>query len=171
MFHLILALSLSVSFQTKTHSSKTLVVPRYKGVTPPSPKLPKQILKPGGKCTLVWPGFQLKSKPGGSRFFFLFTRTVSLKTKIKKIKRHNVLRLRIRHCKAWKKNAWRDLITHFFPTPIEKVSFYKDSKKKDLVIDLEYKKSVINPKITHTIYQGYYLLLLEWPKYVEKISK
>lgn len=72
------------------------------------------------------------------------------------------LRFIIPGCQAWSKNAWRDLITHYFKTPVERVAFFRHTKKNQMVIDVEFKSSIVMPKISHTNFFGYYLLLLHW---------
>lgn len=138
-------------------------IAKYQGVAPPSPQLPKILPAPGGTCTLLWPGFQSKPKNGPSRFFFLFTGKITLQSQYLKDKKISYLRLTVPNCQAWKKNAWRDLITHFFSTPVEKVSFFTNDKKTDLIIDIEFKNGAVKPEISHTFFNGYYLLLVEFP--------
>ena len=163
----LLALLLSLSLPTgsiKKVKIKNVKVVKYKGVTPPSPRLPKILPKPGKACLLVWPGFQFYKKSKTSRFFFMFTSSINLKIAKITVKKVNYLRLIIPNCSAWQKNAWRDLITHYFKTPVEKVSFYRHRTEKNMVIDIEYKKHIVMPKISRTTFMGYYLLLLEYPK-------
>jgi len=140
-----------------------VVISKYQGVAPPSPQLPKILPAPGGTCTLLWPGFQSKPKKGPSRFFFLFSGKINLTSQYLKDRKISYLRLTVPMCQAWKKNAWRDLITHFFSTPVEKVSFFTNAKKTDLIIDIEYKNAIVKPAISHTFFNGYYLLLVEFP--------
>jgi len=141
---------------------------KYAGVAPPKPELPKEIPAPGGKCVLLWPGFQLKPTPGGSRFFFLFSSSFQLQSQDLSEGNTKILRLIAPTCTAWQKHAWRDLITRFFQTPIEKVSFYRDAKGTQLLIDFLYKPgaSQQKPEITHIPFMNYYLLLVDFP--VEK---
>ena len=153
------------SSKTSTKGKPVVVsvkIPKYQGVAPPSPKLPSILPKPSSKAMLVWPGFQLRPKKG-SRFFFLFTAPITLQATRLQNKRTEYLRLILPNCTAWAKNAWRDLITHFFKTPVERVSFYRHAKRQDMIIDVEYKNKRVEPKISHTRFLGYYLLLLEFP--------
>lgn len=145
---------------------QNVVVAKYDGVSPPNPALPKEIPPPGGKCTLLWPGFQLLASPGGSRFFFLFSVPFQLQTQELRENSILVYRLIAPNCVAWEKHAWRDLITRFFETPIEKVGFYRDEKGTKLFIDFLYKdaKATIRPKISNLNFMNYYLLILEFPK-------
>ncbi len=144
---------------------QSLTVLKYAGVAPPKPELPKEIPPPGGKCVLLWPGFQLKPLPGGSRFFFLFSTSFQLQSQDLSEGNTKILRLLAPSCSAWQKHAWRDLITRFFQTPVEKVSFYRDDKNTKLIIDFIYKNStnVPKPEITHIPFLGYYLLLVDFP--------
>ncbi|MBN2724675.1 MAG: hypothetical protein JXR95_11450 [Deltaproteobacteria bacterium] len=158
----LIMLFLAATTQTKPN---VVNIAKYQGVAPPSPLLPKILPKPGGTCTLVWPGFQVRpGKKKVSRFFFLFTTRINLTSQYMKDKKINYLRLTVPNCQAWSKNAWRDLITHFFKTPVEKVSFFTNDKKTDLIIDLEYKTGVVKPSISHSDFNGYYLLLIEFPE-------
>ena len=159
----ILSLFFNISSTNKSIKFTKVKVSNYKGVSPPSPKIPKILPKPGKSCLLVWPGFQSKKKTKFSRFFFMFTSKINLKYSKISIKNINYLRLLIPSCSAWKKNAWRDIITHFFMTPVEKVSFYRSTKKNDMIIDIEYKDKIIMPRISKINFLGYYLLLLEYP--------
>ena len=173
MFQTLLIL-LSFSF-TQGNSSPTpnkenpkpqnVIVAKYDGVSPPNPTLPKEIPPPGGKCTLLWPGFQLLASPGGSRFFFLFSVPFQLQTQELSANSMLVYRLVAPGCAAWDKHAWRDLITRFFQTPIEKVGFYRDEKGTKLFIDFLFKdpKSTVRPKISNLNFMNYYLLILEFP--------
>jgi len=138
---------------------------KYAGVAPPKPELPKEIPPPGGKCVLLWPGFQLKPSPGGSRFFFLFSTSFQLQSQDLSDKGSKVLRLSAPGCVAWQKHAWRDLITRFFQTPIEKISFFRDDKGTKLIIDFLYKNQTNTPKpeITHLPFLNYYLLMVDFP--------
>lgn len=137
---------------------------KYAGVAPPKPELPKEIPPAGGKCVLLWPGFQLKPSPGGSRFFFLFSSPFQLQSQDLSEGNTKILRLLAPACSAWQKHAWRDLITRFFQTPIEKVSFFRDDKGTKLIIDFLYKNGNNTPKpeITHMTFQNYYLLILDF---------
>jgi hypothetical protein len=146
---------------------KTQNVPvlKYAGVSPPKPELPKEIPPAGGKCVLLWPGFQLKPAPGGSRFFFLFSSPFQLQSQELTEGKTKILRLMAPACSAWQKHAWRDLITRFFQTPIEKVSFFRDDKNTKLIVDFLYKNGTHTPKpeISHITFQNYYLLMLDFP--------
>ncbi len=163
-FHIFI--SLFLLFQTKPKvelKPKELKILKYSGVSPPNPVLPKEIPPPGGKCMLYWPGFQMLPSPGGSRFFFLFSTQISISSEFIKSKNEDILRLSIANCQAWDKHAWRDLITQFFKTPVNKASFYQDKKKNSLVIDLVFKRKMkLEPTISHIPFQNYYLLLLEF---------
>ena len=176
--YLFLTFFLLFPSNTKTPPNPSLLqkpqnvkVLKYEGVSPPKPVLPKKIPAPGGKCVLVWPGFQLRPSPGGSRFFFLFTSPFSLQSHYLQEKSTTVLRLSAAGCSAWEKHAWRDLITQYFDTPIEKVSFFKDSKTSKLIIDFLYKKnsSSLKPEISHIEFLKYYLLIIDFPK--EKVEE
>jgi len=149
---------------------QSVSVLKYAGVAPPKPALPKEIPSPGGTCVLLWPGFQLKPTPGGSRFFFLFSTSFQLQSQDLSEGTTKILRLLAPSCSAWQKHAWRDLITRFFQTPVEKVSFYRDDKNTKLIIDFIYKNSMNTPKpeITHIPFMGYYLLLVDFP--LEKVD-
>lgn len=149
----------------ESQKPKNVVVAKYDGVSPPNPTLPKEIPPPGGKCMLLWPGFQLLASPGGSRFFFLFSVPFQLQTQEITTNSMFVYRLIAPGCAAWDKHAWRDLITRFFQTPIEKVGFYRDDKNSKLFIDFLYKnaKSTVRPKISNLNFMNYYLLILEFP--------
>ncbi len=138
---------------------------KYAGVSPPKPELPKEIPPPGGKCVLLWPGFQLKPSPGGSRFFFLFSTSFQLQSQDLAEDQVRILRLSAPGCSAWQKHAWRDLITRFFQTPIEKVSFFRDDKGTKLIVDFLYKTgtTVVKPEITHLPFLNYYLLMVDFP--------
>ncbi|MGM0595814.1 MAG: hypothetical protein ACQES9_02125 [Myxococcota bacterium] len=144
-------------------SKKHKNLPAYKGVSPPKPKIPSIVPSPGKSCILVWPGFQQRPKQNYSRFFFLFTSKINLETSYLEVKKINYLRLSMSNCKAWEQNAWRDIITHFFKTPVEMVSFNVDKKNKKLIIDIEFKDKIIKPKLTKSSFIGYYLLILEFP--------
>jgi len=144
---------------------QNISVLKYAGVSPPKPELPKEIPAPGGKCVLLWPGFQLKPSPGGSRFFFLFSTSFQLQSQELADKGVKILRLLAPGCSAWQKHAWRDLITRFFQTPIEKVSFFRDDKDTKLIVDFLYKKQTNTPKpdISHLSFMNYYLLIVDFP--------
>ncbi|MBU1239538.1 hypothetical protein KKF84_17350 [Myxococcota bacterium] len=166
---LLILFGLPTATKKKTRTRPKLVIKEtpvkidaYKGVAPPSPKVPDIIPKPGKTCMLVWPGFQSHKKTRDSRFFFLFTSKINLKYSKVTVKNNHYLRLIVTNCHAWSKNAWRDIITHYFSTPVEKVSFYRHEKKNDMIIDVEFKKGIVMPKMSHTNFMGYYLLLLEW---------
>jgi len=145
--------------------TQNVSVLKYAGVSPPKPELPKEIPPPGGKCVLLWPGFQLKPAPGGSRFFFLFSTSFQLQSQDLAENELKILRLLAPGCSAWQKHAWRDLITRFFQTPIEKVSFFRDDKGTKLIVDFLYKSgsSVVKPEITHLNFMNYYLLMVDFP--------
>jgi len=172
--HVLMAILMLSGFNTAPSKTKKTKRPRlvihetpvkvdkYKGVSPPSPRVPDIIPKPGKTCMLVWPGFQITKKTGDSRLFFLFTSAIQLKYSKITVKKRHYLRLIVPGCQAWSKNAWRDLITHYFKTPVEKVSFYRDDKRTDMIIDVEFKKTISMPRLSHTNFMGYYLLLLEW---------
>ncbi len=155
----------SANTPTPEPKPQNVSVLKYAGVSPPKPELPKEIPPPGGKCVLLWPGFQLKPAPGGSRFFFLFSTSFQLQSQDLSEKTLRVLRLSAPGCSAWQKHAWRDLITRFFQTPIEKISFFRDDKGTKLIIDFLYKNQNHTPKpeITHIPFLNYYLLLVDFP--------
>jgi hypothetical protein len=162
-YFLCLLILMSGAVKKKKIVKKSIKVVKYKGVTPPSPTLPKMLPKPGKNCLLVWPGFHYRTKLNNSRLFFLFTSPIKLTSKKIQIKRKRILRLTIPNCKAWEKNAWRALITKYFKTPISKVSFYKDSKIKGLIIDIQYKNKITTHQLSYTNFAGYYLLLFDYP--------